>query len=135
MTINTTYPMALDRGTINGKPVAADYMTEAADARQLVEFDDRLTEAQYRTLLTAIRTSLPVVLVTRGRLGGKAVHTRKTVVVEYASIHPRSDSDPTAGSGNLIRVRYWGFGHNEWLQDIVSIETPDVEFVDAPEAD
>ncbi|AHB79570.1 hypothetical protein PBI_VALIDUS_40 [Mycobacterium phage Validus] len=131
MAINTTYPYTCSRGTINGREVPAGYMDEAADARELAAFDDRLSEGEYRTLQSAIRSGLPVVLVTRD--GDKLM--RRTVVVEYATIHPRSAADPTAGSGNLIRVAYWGFGHNVWLQDIVSIDTPDVEYLDVPEVD
>ncbi|AYR01106.1 hypothetical protein SEA_LEMOND_41 [Mycobacterium phage LeMond] len=127
MSINTTYPFTCATGTINGQPVARNYTVEAADARELHEFDDRLDVAAYRLLQAAIGSGLPVNLVTRNRDGRRE---RVTVIVEYAVIDRRVEGNPVAGSGNLIRVRYWGFGHNVWLADIESIATPDVEYLD-----
>ncbi|WNO27521.1 hypothetical protein SEA_AGEOFDAPAGE_40 [Mycobacterium phage Ageofdapage] len=132
MSINTTYPFTCNRGTINGREVARGYMEEAADAAELHEFDDRLTVAQYRTLQAAIRSGLPVVLTIAER-GERPVARKVTAIVEYATIAPREAGNPVAGSGNLIRVSYWGFGHNVWLQDILGLDTPEVEFIDLPE--
>lgn len=125
--LNTTYPMHLTRGTINGAEVPAGYMEEAALAREIVEADDRLPLAAWRTLLAAIRGGLPVVLVTRERIGGRPVRQRKTVLVEYAVVH---GGDAVALSSNTLRVRYWGFEHNVWLADVVEVSTPDVEYLD-----
>ncbi|APU93143.1 hypothetical protein SEA_ROSMARINUS_39 [Mycobacterium Phage Rosmarinus] len=132
MSINTATPFTCNPGTINGREVARGYMAEADDARELAAFDDRLTEAQYRTLQAAIGSGLPVVLTIR-EPGERPAARKVTAIVEYATIFPRNADDPTAGSGNLIRVRYWGFGHNVWLQDIIDLDTPEVEFIDLPE--
>lgn len=132
MSINTTTPFVNSPGTINGRVVARDYRAEADDARELAEFDDRLTETQYRTLQAAIGGGLPVVLTIR-EPGERPAARRVTAIVEYATIFPRTADDSTAGSGNLIRVRYWGFGHDVWIQDIVDLDTPEVEFINLPE--
>ncbi|QFG11513.1 hypothetical protein I5G87_gp89 [Mycobacterium phage Ekdilam] len=125
--LNTTYPMHLTRGTINGAEVPAGYMEEAALAREIVEHDDTLPVAAWRTLQAAIKSGLPVVLVTREKVGGRPVRVRKTVIVEYAVVVGGPD---VTRAGNLLRVHYWGFGHNVWLADIVEVSTPDVEYLD-----
>ncbi|QFG09423.1 hypothetical protein I5H08_gp064 [Mycobacterium phage Yuna] len=126
MAINTTFPMHCDRGTINGQKVPRDYMVSGAEARELAEFDDALTLQEYRTLQSVVSGGLPVVLVTRERVGseGKVARMRRTVIIEHALV------TPNAKASNRIRVRYSGFEHYVWLQDVVSIKTPDVEYLD-----
>lgn len=82
--------------------------------------DSRLDAKTYETLISAIRMGLPVILTRRGSLG---VET-STVVVTAMHVH---ESSPSA---SRIRVRYWGFGHEVWLGEIVSITTPEVTYHD-----
>lgn len=84
------------------------------------ERDNRLSEKDYQILLTAIRCNLPVVI------GIKDVGDSVRTVVANVEYMTCNDGDDRIKSANLIRVHYWGFGHNLWFPEIVSISTPDV---------
>lgn len=116
--LNTTYPMHLDARTINGEPVPAGWQAQhALSAEVAAAADGDLDARSWGTLLSAIRSGLPVVLVTNERHGHRE---RKTVIVQYAHV---------AAHSTYLRVSYWGFTHNLYVSDIESVSTPDMEFL------
>ncbi|QJD50341.1 hypothetical protein I5H01_gp066 [Mycobacterium phage MarkPhew] len=119
--LNTTYPMALSTGTLNGVEIPSGWEAQSTLAREAAEAAGQLDVAAWRTLLSAIKSGLPVVLVNRERDGRRC---KMTVVVTWAVVHPECPA------GNRIRVSYWGFGHDMHLADIESVATPDVEYLD-----
>lgn len=124
VTLNQTFPYTCSKGTINGVPVPDDYMDEAALAQQAADTTGHLDKAQWRTLMEAAKSGLPVVIrraVGANRTDGIAPPDEiLTVIVEYVTAHE--------GSGK-VRVRYWGFAHYIWTSEIVSVETPGEQWI------
>lgn len=127
MTINTVTPFELTPGTLNGEAIPTGWLAQSHLADEVAALDDRLDAQAWNTLLYAIDRGMPVVLVTRERIGERVVRRKTTVIVEYAVMY---GGDSVQRSANRIRVRYWGFGHYVWLGEIVSVDTPHVEYVD-----
>lgn len=116
--LNQTFPYASGPGTVNGQPVPDDYMDEAGMAEEAAALSGSLDKKQWRTILAAVRTGLPVVITHND--GGTGRKRTITALIQYANIHTPNSS--------RIRVSYWGFGHDVWASEIVSVETPDVTF-------
>ncbi len=86
---------------------------------ELERIDSRLTKRQWSILLSAIRSNLPVVIQHRdGVLDGTMFVAEHTMMVEYMAVNEITNA-------NRIRVHYWGFGHDLYLSEILSITTPD----------
>lgn len=102
----------------------AGWMALSDWEKLLNQRDDRLSERDYKILLTSIRTNLPIVIGLHD-VGGRI---RKEVAnVEYLTCH---DGDDRMKSANQIRINYWGFNHPVWFSEIVSIETPGREWIE-----
>ena len=100
---------------------------EARIGREMHEINPTLSAQTYRTLLNAIATGLPMVI---------KYHTHSS---EYNKYYTKSAMIPTyisvwkpEGNSSLIRVKYWGFCHSIYLNDIVEIETAHAEYLDEP---
>ncbi|QJD50441.1 hypothetical protein SEA_CHRIS_39 [Mycobacterium phage Chris] len=119
--LNTTYPMALSTGSLNGVEIPRNWQAQSALATEAAEADGHIDAAGWRTLVVAIGKAMPVVIVYRERDGKRR---KMTVLVDYAVVHPECPA------GNRIRVRYWGFAHDVHLSAVESVATPDVEFLD-----
>ena len=121
--LNSTFPYTCDKGTINGQPIPSDFMEEAELAAECATVSGALDKAQWRTILAAIDSSLPVIITVRRKPGHDVPPAveRITAMVDYASVH--------GGGSDRLRVRYWGFGHYLWLGEIISVETPSVEWI------
>ena len=87
-------------------------------AYELENLDSRLNKRQWDIVLDAIRVNLPVVIQCREVLDGRNFISEHTMMIEYMSVNE-------TGNANRLRVHYWGFGHDLYLSQIVSITTPD----------
>lgn len=99
----------------NGLPVG--WQTQHEWSLALEAQDDRLSAEDYRTVMSAIRMGLPVVLTRLEVVGERVFHNTNTVIVEALHVG--------APSAARLRIHYWGFAHDVWLSDIVSINVPE----------
>lgn len=90
-----------------------------AFAEVLSERGDKLTKAQWRTLLEALVAGLPVEIDHRTQLGIQ----RTTYLVEHIG-------EPTPSGDGMLRVRTWGFGYYLYVNRIVDLRTPKSEYID-----
>ena len=119
MSLNMTFPMTLDDGTINGEPVSRSYMAEALTAKAAAEITGQLTVSGWRLLLAATRSGLPVILTLRQR-DATSKRARMTVLVKHLT---------ALESGGRMRVSYWGFDHEICISDVERVELPGIEYV------
>lgn len=129
--LNTTYPMSLDRGTVNGAAIPSGWMAQHELATELAAADPALDLATWRTILSALSSNMPVVMTRLDpaltSIRGRRVDATLTVMLEYVTVH---------GSTGRIRTRAWGGFSSEWFTDqIVSVTTPDVTYSDEAPGD
>ncbi|QIQ63318.1 hypothetical protein SEA_SETTECANDELA_202 [Mycobacterium phage Settecandela] len=120
MTVTDTHKFL----NVTAETIPSDWMRQHDMATELNEMSSLLTVQQWGTVLSAIRTGLPVKMTWDTKLGNEFYTRpieRKTVMVIIKSVHVY-DQD----SGH-IRVQYWGFGHEVFLKN--------VRFLDAAEAE
>lgn len=87
-------------------------------ANALNEKDSSATPDRYSKILSAIKAGLPLVLKTKKVIEHRVFIETQTVTIEYIQI--------TGCNSSYIRCHTWGGFHwNEYLWNIVSLETPD----------
>lgn len=91
----------------------------SAFAEVLAERGDKLTKAQWRTLLEALVAGLPVEIDHRDQLGIQ----RGTYLVEHIG-------EPTPNGDGMVRVRTWGFGYYLYVNRIVDLRATSTGYID-----
>ena len=116
---NVTYPMHLEKGTLNGQPITGGWMAEVALSKELAEADSHLDAHAWDTVISALRSNLPIVVTVRDRVGSERTRTF-VAMIDYAIV----END---GRANRLRLRSWGgFSSDYYSSEIQAVGTPDV---------
>lgn len=105
------------------RSVASSWETDVWLSYELEKIDSRLNQRQWSILINAIHGNLPVVIQYRdGEINGNMYVATHTMMVPYMNIHKNTNP-------NRLRVHHWGFGHDLYIDRIISITTPDSDLV------
>lgn len=114
--------------------IAIGWEKESDLAYLAVGRDARLSQHQIMTLISAVRSRLPVVMTwdTPWQVDHVARTTRTVVVTRFSP--PAVPATPSLPG--RMRIAYWGFEHDVFLSAVVHVETPPVttDYIDTADS-
>lgn len=109
------------------------WSTQVDLAHELIEKLPHLDGGTARVLIDAVTAQLPVTLTwTTREASDDTIRTTTATVIVTQIIPPH---EPAKGTPGHLRVRYWGFGHDVHLTDVVEADAPKTDYSWAPRED
>jgi len=123
-----TFEQAITKRTI--KAQCNDWMGRLTLANSLCATEPRLDADTWRVVVNAIGSQLPVIITFNTRLSRYVRENSVEQTVDAAMIESVTVNPPTS---SYLRLHRWGFVHNLYLSDVVSIAVPvpSTRFLDA----